>query len=147
MSELFDVTIIGGGPAGLYASYYAGFRALRTKIIDNLPELGGQVTALYPEKYILDVAGFPRIQGKDLIKNLCDQAMQYEPAICLDEKVECLTPSRDGQPILVKTNKAEHFARTLLLTSGVGMFRPKKVLAPEAEKYEGKGLSLLRQKT
>src|SRR3981189_2954078 len=88
MSELFDLTIIGAGPAGLYAAYYAGFRSLKVKIIDSLEELGGQVTALYPEKYIFDVAGFPKIYGKDLVKNQLEQALQYHPTVCLGEKVE-----------------------------------------------------------
>src|SRR6202162_5297186 len=88
MADLFDLTIIGGGPAGLFPSYYAGFRTLKVKIIDSLEELGGQVTALYPEKNIFDVAGFPKIYGKDLVKNLVAQTMQYHPTVCLGEKVE-----------------------------------------------------------
>src|ERR1700693_1627415 len=88
MSEVFDVTIIGSGPTGLYAAYYAGFRGLKVKIIDSLEDLGGQITALYPEKFIFDVAGFPKIYGKDLVKNLVEQAQQYHPTVCLGEKVE-----------------------------------------------------------
>ncbi len=70
--EIFDITIIGGGPVGLFASFYAGLRHMKTKIIDALPELGGQLTALYPEKYIYDVAGFPKVVAKELAKNLID---------------------------------------------------------------------------
>ena len=77
MSDVFDLTIIGGGPTGLYAAYYAGFRGMKVKVIDSLEELGGQITALYPEKFIFDVAGFPKIYGRDLVKNLIEQAMQY----------------------------------------------------------------------
>src|SRR5258708_11897363 len=95
MSELFDLTLIGGGPVGLYAAYYAGFRSLKVKIIDSLGELGGQVTALYPEKFIYDVAGFPKIYGKDLVKNLVDQAMQYKPTVCLGENVQTLKTQPD----------------------------------------------------
>jgi len=69
-SDLHDITIIGGGPTGLLAAYYAGFRGLTVKIIDSQPELGGQLTAAYPGKYIYDVAGFPRILAKDLVQNL-----------------------------------------------------------------------------
>ena len=76
MADIFDLTIIGGGPTGLFAAYYAGFRTLKVKIIDSLEELGGQVTALYPEKNIYDVAGFPKIYGKDLVKNLVEQALR-----------------------------------------------------------------------
>src|SRR4051794_12463740 len=71
--DVFDVTIIGGGPTGQYACYYAGLRGMKTKLIDSLPNLGGQLTALYPEKYIYDVAGFPRVFAKDLVNDLAEQ--------------------------------------------------------------------------
>src|ERR1700739_2376531 len=90
MADMFDLTIIGGGPTGLFAACYAGLRGIKTKIIDSLEELGGQITALYPEKFIFDVAGFPKIFGKDLVKNLVEQAQQYNPTICLGEHVQGL---------------------------------------------------------
>src|SRR3954469_8341119 len=108
MSELYDLTIIGGGPSGLYAAYYAGFRGLKVKIIDSLEELGGQITALYPEKYIFDVAGFPKVYGKDLVKNLVEQANQFTPTVCLGENVQSLAPGPDKSYEL-KTQKASHF--------------------------------------
>src|ERR1017187_7561437 len=95
MADLFDLTIIGGGPSGLYAGYYAGFRTLKVKILDSLEELGGQVTALYPEKQIFDIAGFPKVLGKDLVKNLVEQALQYKPTVCLGEKVLMLKTNPD----------------------------------------------------
>ena len=79
--EIFDITIVGAGPVGLYATYYAGLRDMKAKLIDALPQLGGQLTALYPEKFIYDVAGFPKILAKDLAENLISQAMQYEPTV------------------------------------------------------------------
>jgi len=85
--QIFDITIVGAGPVGLYATYYAGLRDMKTKLIDALPQLGGQLTALYPEKYIYDVADFPKILAKDLAENLINQALQYKPTICLNEKV------------------------------------------------------------
>src|SRR5574341_1889345 len=94
--ELYDLTIIGAGPTGLFSAYYAGFRGLRTKLIDSQPDLGGQVTALYPDKYIYDVAGFPKILGKDLVVNLVEQAMQYRPAIALNENLRRLERDPDG---------------------------------------------------
>src|SRR5262245_2558515 len=90
MAEVFDLTIVGGGPTGLFASFYAGFRSMKVKIIDSLEELGGQVTALYPEKDIFDVAGFPKVSGKDLVKGLVEQALQNKPSVCLGEKVDMM---------------------------------------------------------
>src|SRR5271155_1345824 len=80
--DVYDITIVGGGPTGLFGSFYAGLRGLKTKVIDVLPELGGQLTALYPEKYVYDVAGHPRILAKDLAHNLVTQASLFKPTIC-----------------------------------------------------------------
>src|SRR5574341_1026250 len=107
VDELYDLTIIGAGPTGLFSAYYAGFRGLRTKLIDSQPDLGGQVTALYPDKFIYDVAGFPKVLGKDLVQNLVAQATQYNPAIHLDENVQSLTRQLDGSIRLV-TNGGGH---------------------------------------
>ena len=75
-----DLLIIGAGPTGLFSAYYAGFRGMRVAIVDSLPELGGQITAMYPEKQILDVAGFPTVKGRDLVHALVQQADTAEPA-------------------------------------------------------------------
>src|SRR5919198_821780 len=84
--DIYDITILGAGPTGLFGAFYAGMRELKTKIIDALPEAGGQLTALYPEKYIYDAPGYPKIIAKDLVKQLLEQAAQWHPAICLDER-------------------------------------------------------------
>jgi thioredoxin reductase (NADPH) len=139
MENVFDLTIIGAGPTGLYASYYAGFRGLKVKLIDSLEELGGQVTALYPEKFIFDVAGFPRVYGKELVKDLIDQAMQYHPSICLGEHAQQLQALNSGY--VLTTDKGAHATRAVLITMGLGAFRPKKLPLPGAERFEGKGLS------
>src|SRR2546429_7611655 len=89
-NDIHDLTIIGAGPAGLFAAYYAGFRGLRTKLIDSQPDLGGQVTALYPDKLIYDVAGFQKVLGKDFVTNLVAQAMLYKPTVRLNESVHTL---------------------------------------------------------
>ncbi|RYM00277.1 NAD(P)/FAD-dependent oxidoreductase [Sporolactobacillus sp. THM7-7] len=131
--DLYDITIIGGGPTGLFAAFYAGMRQMKVKMIESLPQLGGQLGALYPEKYIYDVAGFPKIKAKDLVKNLIDQAFQFHPAIVLKEKVEALTRQSDGT-FMLKTHKGEHWTKTVLITAGVGAFepRPLKVDNPSA---------------
>src|SRR5437016_14243337 len=82
-----DLAIIGGGPVGLYAAFYAGLRQMSVKIIDSLEVLGGQLVTLYPEKYIYDVAGFPKVLAKDLAKNLIEQGLQYGATTHLGEQV------------------------------------------------------------
>ena len=83
--QIYDITILGGGPTGLFAAFYAGLRQASCKIIDSMPALGGRLTAVYPEKYIYDVAGFPKVLAKDLVDNLIAQAMAYKPAVALEE--------------------------------------------------------------
>jgi thioredoxin reductase len=136
-SDLHDVTIIGGGPTGLFAAYYAGFRGLTSKVIDSLPELGGQLTAAYPEKYIYDVAGFPKILAKDLVRNLVEQAMPCRPTVCLGESVQKLEPS-GWKHLRVLTDRAEHWSRVLVITTGLGMYTPRRLRGSES--FEGKGL-------
>lgn len=135
--EVFDLTILGGGPAGLFAAYYAGFRGLKTKILDSLPELGGQVKALYPEKLIFDVAGFPKVVGHDLVKNLVAQAVQFHPAVCLNEKAERL---RAGNEIVLSTDRGEHRSKALLIAGGIGLFSPRRIPDPKVEAYLDRGV-------
>ena len=125
--DVYDITIVGGGPTGLFGSFYAGLRGLKTKVIDVLTELGGQLTALYPEKYIYDVAGHPKILAKDLAKNLATQAQLFKPTICLGEKV--ITVERlDDNTLKLTTDKGiEHFSKTVLLALGAGACVPKKL--------------------
>src|SRR5258707_11406415 len=95
-----DIAIVGAGPTGLYAAYYAGFRGMSVAIIDALPEPGGQVTAMYPEKAIFDVAGFPVIKGRDLVTNLVEQAGAFNPTYLLGVRAEKLAYLDDGRPSL-----------------------------------------------
>ncbi len=136
-SDLHDITIIGGGPTGLFAAYYSGFRGLTAKIIDSLPELGGQLTAAYPEKYIYDAPGFPKILAKDLVKNLVEQALSYAPTLCLGESVQKLEPSGDKR-LRILTDRAEHWTRVLIITAGLGVYTPRRLKG--AESFEERGL-------
>lgn len=126
LDELFDCTIIGGGPTGLYGAFYGGMREMTVKIIDSLGELGGQVSALYPEKYIYDVAGFAEVKGKDLIASCIEQGLQFGPTICLGEKVEKLERDAEGNYLLT-TNKSTHRTKTIIIAAGVGAFAPRKL--------------------
>lgn len=136
--ELYDVIIIGGGPTGLFASFYAGLRDLKVKIVDSLPQLGGQLMELYPDKYIYDIGGLPKILAKDLVANLEEQAAYSNPTICLEETAMSLEKLPDY--FTLTTDKAVHYSKTILLTSGIGSFQPRKLNVPEAVGYEGKNL-------
>src|SRR5438270_5505573 len=88
--QIYDVTIIGGGPVGLFGAFYAGMRQMKTKVIDSLPELGGQLTALYPEKYVYDVPGFHKILARDLAAEMVKQGTRFSPTVRLAQKVQSL---------------------------------------------------------
>ena len=141
--KLFDLTIIGGGPTGLYAAYFAGLRGLSTKIIDVLPNLGGQLMAFYPEKYVYDVPGFPKILAKKLASHLIEQALQYGPEICLGESIAGLQIlAGDGKKQFKLTNGSagEHFAKAILLTAGIDPLEPRKLNLPDAQRFENNGI-------
>jgi len=143
-TDLHDITIIGGGPTGLFAAYYAGFRGLKAKIIDSLPELGGQLTAAYPEKYIYDVPGFRKILAKDLVRNLVEQAMPCGPTVCLGESVQKLESAGEKR-LRILTDRAEHWSRVLIITTGLGMYTPRRLRGSES--FEGKGLYYMVTRT
>ncbi|MFS0689245.1 NAD(P)/FAD-dependent oxidoreductase [Sporosarcina sp. 179-K 8C2 HS] len=137
--KVFDVTIIGGGPVGLFTAFYAGMRKMSVNIIESLPQLGGQLSALYPEKFIYDIAGFTKISGQELVDNLINQMSQFEPTITLEQDVQQVEKQEDGI-FKLTTNRTTHFSRTIIITAGNGAFQPKKLNLESAEKYEGKNL-------
>lgn len=137
--ELFDITIIGGGPVGLFGAFYAGLRQMKTKIIDSLAELGGQLTALYPEKYVFDMPGFPKILARDLAKGMAEQGTRFKPTVCLDEKVLELRHETDST-ITVTTHRGSHRTKTLIISTGAGAFTPTKLHAPGLEEFEETGV-------
>lgn len=138
MADIKDITIIGAGPTGLFAAFYAGVRGLDTRILDSLPELGGQLTALYPEKYIYDVGGLPKILARDLAKNLAEQAGQFDPEIILDEEVA--TVERDGDHFVLTARTDTYLTRTLVIAGGKGAFEPKTLRVPGYKELLHKGV-------
>src|SRR3989442_7367680 len=117
MQDVKDITIIGAGPTGLFGAFYAGMRGASCRLIDNLDQVGGQLTALYPEKYVFDVAGFPKILAKDLVKGMAEQALQWKAPLHLGERVTGLRQaSQHGKSLLtVSTDQDEYPARTVLI--------------------------------
>ncbi|MCJ1909569.1 NAD(P)/FAD-dependent oxidoreductase [Planococcus ruber] len=136
--EIFDITIIGGGPTGLFASFYGGMRKMKVKILDSLPQLGGQLTELYPDKFIYDVGGFTKVLAKDLVDNLVVQANYGDPSICLEETVS--TVERQDDHFVIQTDKGLHYTKAILLTAGVGAFQPRKLGVEGSEAFEGTSL-------
>jgi thioredoxin reductase len=138
MSTIRDLTIIGGGPTGLFAAFYAGMRGLDTRIVDSLPELGGQLTALYPEKYIYDVGGFPKILAKDLARGLEEQAMQFEPEIILDDEVKEIV--REEDHFVLRARSGDHRSRAILVAGGRGAFEPRTLGCPGYDELLHRGV-------
>jgi len=136
--EIFDITIIGGGPTGLFASFYGGMRKMKVKVLDSLPQLGGQLMELYPDKFIYDIGGFPKVLAKDLVDNLVEQAKYGDPEICLEETVAAV--EREDEHFVITTDKGAHYSKAILLTAGVGAFHPRKLAVDGAEQFEGKTL-------
>ena len=138
-----DITILGAGPAGLAAAYYAGHRDASVRIIESLEQLGGQVAAVYPEKHVYDVAGHPKIMGTKLVELCAEQGLQYEPDVRLGEEVQTLERvSQDGEELLaIGTDQGgPYLARALIITAGHGAFEPRKLGIEGIDDWEGRGV-------
>jgi ferredoxin/flavodoxin---NADP+ reductase len=133
-----DLVVVGSGPVGLYAAYYAGFRGMRTAVIDSLPEPGGQITALYPEKLIHDVAGFPAVRGRDLVAGLLEQANQFSPHWLMDQSASTLERLPDRRLRIATTAGNEVATRSILLAVGIGTFTPRPL--PTGGEFIGSGV-------
>jgi thioredoxin reductase len=138
MHEIKDMTIIGGGPTGLFASFYAGMRGATAQIVDTLPQLGGQLTALYPEKYIFDVGGYRQILAKDLVNALAEQAGQFNFPSFLNQHVTGLE-EEDGHFVLV-TDTHRFSSRAVIIAAGIGAFSPRRLPQACAEPWYGRGI-------
>ncbi|MCF2527406.1 NAD(P)/FAD-dependent oxidoreductase [Yinghuangia sp. KLBMP8922] len=129
--------IVGAGPTGLYAAYYAGFRGLKVAVLDSLPEIGGQITAMYPEKMIYDVAGFPAVKGQDLVDALGEQAAPFEPVYLLGHRAEQLVHGDDAVVVTCHTGLVVT-AKVVLISGGIGTFSPRPL--PAADAFDGEGV-------
>ncbi|TNM43323.1 NAD(P)/FAD-dependent oxidoreductase [Nocardioides albidus] len=132
-----DLAVVGAGPSGLFATYYAGFRGLSVALVDSLPELGGQVTAMYPEKAILDVAGFPDVKGRDLVEGLVAQALSAKPELLLGRTAAGLECDDDGLTLTLDDGTAVR-AKAMVITAGIGKFSPRPL--PAADGWIGRGV-------
>ena len=137
--QIVDIAIIGGGPAGMFAAFYAGMRQASCKIIESMPQLGGQLAALYPEKYIYDVAGFPKVTAQELVDRLKSQMSHFAYEVCLEEKVQKVE-KKEERLFEITTNKGVHLSRAVVISGGVGAFEPRRLELEGAERYEKKNL-------
>jgi thioredoxin reductase (NADPH) len=144
-----DMTFIGAGPSGLFGAFYAGLREMSACIIDNLPQAGGQLTALYPEKMVYDVPGHPAILARDLVTNLLRQAQKSNPEIALGERATTLSqvplPGGSSQETVwrIETDKAVYLTRAVILTAGIGAFEPIRLNNDSIPPFEGKGVAYM----
>lgn len=133
--QITDVTIVGGGPAGLYAAFYSGLREMTTKIIEFQPVLGGKVH-VYPEKMIWDVGGLTPVPGAQLIEQIVAQGLTFDPEVVLGQKVTSLSKDEDGLFVLHTSSGHKHYSRTVILAVGGGILKPTKLTIDGAERFE-----------
>jgi thioredoxin reductase len=146
--ETRDITIIGAGPVGLCTAFWAGMRQATARIVDSLPEIGGQCTTLYPEKWIFDVPGHPRVLAKDLVENLREQALeQFDVPVHLDTTADSISYEGEGEDrvVVLHTDRGDLRSRTLIVSGGHGAFEPKRLPVSDVdlEPWEGHGASYL----
>jgi thioredoxin reductase (NADPH) len=137
-NDIRDITIVGGGPTGLFAAFYAGMRGSSCRIVDSLPDLGGQLTALYPEKYIHDVGGFPKVLAKDLVQGLVEQALQFDPEVILDEQVGEV--ERQDDHFEMRCANGTYLTRSIVIAGGKGAFEPMPLKCAGYEDFFQKGI-------
>jgi ferredoxin/flavodoxin---NADP+ reductase len=147
-TDIRDITIIGAGPVGLCTAFWAGMREASARIIDSLPEIGGQLTTLYPEKWIFDVPGHPRVLARDLVAQLREQIEPFEVPIHLEVTAESISYEGEGDDrvvVLHTTDGQELRSRTVIVSGGHGAFEPKKLPISDVdmEPWEGKGVHYL----
>ena len=136
-----DILIIGAGPTGLFAIFEAGLLKLKCHVIDALPQIGGQLSELYPKKPIYDIPGFPEVLAGDLVNNLMEQCKQFQPGFTLGETAETIEKQGDGTFIVTTNLGTKHHANAVAIAGGLGSFEPRKPLITDIEFYENRGVS------
>jgi thioredoxin reductase (NADPH) len=138
-----DLCIIGAGPVALFAVFEAGLLKMRCHLIDALPQIGGQLSEIYPQKPIYDIPGYPEVKAQDLVENLMEQAKPFKPTFTLGERVDHLDKQADGSFIVTTSDKTHVHAQVIIIAGGLGCFEPRKPVLENLEKFEGKGITYM----
>ncbi len=138
-----DLCIIGAGPVGLFAVFEAGLLKMRCHLIDALPQVGGQLSEIYPQKPIYDIPGYPEVKAQELVDNLMEQAKPFKPTFTLGERVDHLDRQEDGSFVVTTSDKTHIHAKVIVIAGGLGCFEPRKPVLENLEIYEGKGITYM----
>lgn len=138
-----DICIIGAGPVGLFAVFEAGLLKMRCHLIDYLPQVGGQLSEIYPQKPIYDIPGYPEVKAQELVDNLMDQIKPFKPTFTLGERVDHLAKQEDGSFIITTNDKTQVHAQVIVIAGGLGVFEPRKPALENLEAFEGKGVTYM----
>lgn len=138
-----DICIIGAGPVGLFAVFEAGLLKMRCHLVDALPQIGGQLSEIYPQKPIYDIPGFPSINAQELVDNLMKQIEPFKPSFTLGERVETVNHQEDKSFILRTNEGTEIHCKVIVIAAGLGSFEPRKPAIEKLEEFEGKGVAYM----
>ena len=138
-----DICIIGAGPVGLFAVFEAGLLKMRCHLIDYLPQVGGQLSEIYPQKPIYDIPGYPEIKAQELVDNLMKQIKPFKPTFTLGERVDYLAKQEDGSFVVTTNDSTKVHARVIVIAGGLGVFEPRKPVLENLEKFEGRGVTYM----
>ena len=138
-----DICIIGAGPVGLFAVFEAGLLKMRCHLIDVLPQVGGQLSEIYPHKPIYDIPGYPSITAQELIDNQLEQIKPFAPTFTLGERVEQIEKQDDGSFIIVTSDDTKVHAQVIVIAGGLGCFEPRKPEIQNLHLFEGKGVDYM----
>lgn len=138
-----DICIIGAGPVGLFTVFEAGLLKMRCHLVDALPQVGGQLSEIYPQKPIYDIPGYPEVKAQELVDNLMKQIEPFNPTFSLGERVDHLTKQDDGSFVLTTSDKTKIHAQVIVIAGGLGCFEPRKPVLENLESFEGKGITYM----
>ncbi|MFT6960900.1 MAG: thioredoxin reductase (NADPH) [Flammeovirgaceae bacterium] len=138
-----DIAVVGAGPVGLFTIFEAGLLKMRCHLIDALPQVGGQLSEIYPKKPIYDIPGFPTVMAQELVDNLMEQAKPFNPTFSLGERVEGLERLEDNSFKLTTSDGTEVFSKVVVIAGGLGCFEPRKPAISNLESFEGKGVNYM----